>query len=197
MSEAVTVLLVHGGLWEDMDAERFWHRPGITAGLRQHDVEVLAPDRLDRAVSWADEAAHLAGALPERPVAVVAGSNGCSAAVRLALDRPELVARLLLAWPATAGDPEVDVHAPEGVGVMLDGGILRGVDDKELASVTVPVGLLPSVPANLAHQRRTVDALRKAWPHAVELPGCPEPPRPDFAPHAASFVDTVVRFVRG
>jgi hypothetical protein len=28
------VLLVHGGLGEHMDAERFWRRPGILAGLQ-------------------------------------------------------------------------------------------------------------------------------------------------------------------
>ncbi|MGE5133608.1 MAG: hypothetical protein ACM32E_11955 [Gemmatimonadota bacterium] len=29
------VLLVHGGLWEDMDAARFWRATGIEAGLRR------------------------------------------------------------------------------------------------------------------------------------------------------------------
>ena len=29
-----TLLLIHGGLWEDTDAEWFWRRPGIIVGLR-------------------------------------------------------------------------------------------------------------------------------------------------------------------
>ncbi len=35
---------------------------------------------------------------------VVAGSNGCSAALRLALEAPELVAGLVLAWPVVRQD---------------------------------------------------------------------------------------------
>ena len=68
------------------------------------------------------------------------------------------------------------------------------ITDDELASVTQPVGLLPSVPDNPFHQRRTVDALHRLLPHAVEMPGCPEPPRPDFPPHAESFIDAVASF---
>ena len=41
-----TLLLIHGGLWEDMDAGRFWHGPGISARLKRHGFEVIAPDRL-------------------------------------------------------------------------------------------------------------------------------------------------------
>lgn len=32
-SPSKTLLLIHGGLGEDMDAEQFWHRPGIFAAL--------------------------------------------------------------------------------------------------------------------------------------------------------------------
>src|SRR4051794_34114160 len=105
-----TLVLIHGGLWEDMDAEGFWRKPGIAAGLQQNGWDVLAPDRAKRAPDWAAEVEHLATALPDHAVALVAGSNGCSAAVRLALTHPERVDRLLLAWPATAGDPDVDAH---------------------------------------------------------------------------------------
>ncbi|WP_436533037.1 alpha/beta hydrolase [Actinoplanes sp. HUAS TT8] len=199
-----TVLLVHGGLWEEMDAERFWHRPGIVAGLQRHGVGVLAPDRLRRPRSWTAEAQHLAALLPEHPVTVVAGSNGCSAAVRLALAAPERVERLLLAWPATAGDPRVDTRTrlglaqlgaePDVLDALLNGGTLRGVTDDELASVAVPVGVLPSVPENPFHQRRTVDALLRLVPTAVALPGCPEPPHPAFPPHTEALVRTVAAF---
>jgi hypothetical protein len=39
-----TVLLIHGGLWEDMDARRFWHQPGIVAGLTRHGVSAGRSD---------------------------------------------------------------------------------------------------------------------------------------------------------
>jgi pimeloyl-ACP methyl ester carboxylesterase len=199
-----TVLLVHGGLWETLDAERFWRGPGIVAGLERRGVRVLAPDRAVRAPGWDVEARHLAAVLPERPLTVVAGSNGCSAAVRLALAEPGRVERLLLAWPATAGDPEIDARTRDGLSglgaspgtaeALLSGGTLRGTSDDELASVAVPVGVLPSVPENPFHQRRTVDALLRLLPWAVELPGCPEPPRPSFPPRLGSFVDAVAGF---
>jgi pimeloyl-ACP methyl ester carboxylesterase len=199
-----TLLLVHGGLWEDMDAERFWHRPGIVAGLQHHGVEVLAPDRPRRAKTWADEADHLTAMLPDHRVTVVAGSNGCAAAVRLALIRPDRVERLLLAWPATAGDLDVDARTRDGladlgapqhvIDALLDGGTLRGSTDLELARITVPVGVLPSLVENRFHRRRTVDALLGVLPNATELTGSPEPPRPDFHPHLESLVQTITRF---
>jgi len=199
------LLLIHGGLWGDHpNAERFWRRPGIVAWLQRYGFEVFAPDRLPRASDWAAEVAHLTRALPDRPVSVLAGSNGCSVAVRLALTRPDLVERLVLAWPATAGDPDVDAGtrsglcalgaSPRVIDALLDGETLRGVPDRELVTVTTPVGVLPAVPDNPFHQRRTVDALQSLLPNANELPGCPEPHHPDFPPHAASFIHTVVRF---
>ena len=199
-----TVLLIHGGLWEEMNAERFWHRPGIVAGLQHHGVHVLSPDRLRRPQSWTSEAQHLTRLLPDHPVTIVAGSNGCSAAIRLILTEPERVERLLLAWPATAGDSRVDTRTrlglaelganPHILDALLNGQTLRGTTDDELACITKPIGVLPSTPENPSHQRRTVDALLHILPTAVELPGCPEPPRPAFPPHADSFVRTVVRF---
>lgn len=202
-----TLLLVHGGLWEEMDADRFWHRPGIVGGLRSRGFDVLAPDRPHRAPTWTAEVDHLAGRLPDAPVAVVAGSNGCSVAVRLALAHPARIAGLLLAWPATAGDPGVDDRtarmlaglgaAPEIVVGLLAGETLRGTTDADIAAIDVPVAVLPSVPENAQHQRRTVDALLRTVRHGVELPGTPESPRPEFAAHLDSFVDTVAGFADG
>ena len=176
-----TVLLIHGGLWEDMDAGRFWHRPGIVAGLESDGFRVLAPDRIRHTPSWADEARHLAAGLPDHPVTVVAGSNGCSVAVRLALAPPGRVERLLLAWPATAGDPAVDARTRTGlielgagsevIDRLLTGPTLRGIGDEELTGLAGPVGVLPSVSGNAFHQRRTVDDLLRLVPQAVELPG--------------------------
>lgn len=199
-----TVLLIHGGLWEEMNADRFWHQPGIVSGLQRHGVHVLSPDRLRRPQSWTSEAQHLAIQLPDHPVIIVAGSNGCSAAIRLTITAPERVERLLLAWPATAGDPQVDTRTrlglaalgakPHVLNTLLNGQTLRGTTDDELASITKPVGVLPSAPENPFHQRRTVDALLHILPTAAELPGCPEPPHPAFPPYADSFVRTVVEF---
>ncbi len=202
-----TVLLIHGGLWEDMDADRFWTRPGITAGIRRQGSTVLAPDRVSRPPDWDAEVEHLAGVLPEHPVAVVAGSNGCSAAVRLALAFPHRIDRLLLAWPATAGDPTVDSRTRDSltalgasdrtIRALPAGQTLRGVTDDELAALTMPISVLPSVPENPFHQRRTVDALRQVRPDSAELPGCPEPPRPDFPPHLDRFLASVDVFTAG
>jgi pimeloyl-ACP methyl ester carboxylesterase len=202
-----TVLLIHGGLWEDdMDADRFWVRPGVTAALGNAGFSVLAPTRPRRPSTWLDEVEHLAPFLPEHPVPVVAGSNGCSVAARLALAFPDRIDRLLLAWPATARDPRVDAltrtdlcrlgASEPTIDAFLQGDTLRGVTDIELATLTIPTAVLPSTPANPSHQRQTVDALRRLLPDCTELPGCPEPPRPDFAPHLDQFLTSVTGFVR-
>ncbi|MGX4732845.1 alpha/beta fold hydrolase [Kitasatospora griseola] len=184
MKGAVGVLvLVHGGLWdEEMDAERFWGRTGVVAGLRGAGVTVCAPDRAMRAGSWEAEAEQLVAGLPDGPVVLVGGSNGCSVAVRAALAVPERVRGLVLAWPATAGDARVDGRLPAEVAPLLAGGVLRGVADEELTELRMPVAVLPSVPENPVHQRRTAEALLALVPGAVELPGCPEPPHPRFRP---------------
>jgi len=140
-------------------------------------------------------------------VTVLAGSNGCSAAARLALDFPGTVTRLLLAWPATAGDAAIDTRdrtrlaglgaTPQVADVLLTGQTLRGLTDAELASLTVPAGVLPSVPANPFHQPHAADALLRLLPQADELPGCPEPPRPEFSPHLEAFLSTVAAFAAG
>ncbi len=39
------VVLIHGGLGEAMDANRFWIRPGVLEGLRAAGFDVTAPDR--------------------------------------------------------------------------------------------------------------------------------------------------------
>jgi pimeloyl-ACP methyl ester carboxylesterase len=202
------VLLIHGGLWEDaMDAQRFWGAPGIVAGLTAAGLSVAAPDRLRRPPSWIAEVEHLAPFLAEHaPAVLVAGSNGCSVAVRLAVTFPDFVAKLILAWPATARNAAVDARtrdelaelgAPDQtIQTLLGGEALRGVSDSELAALPMPIAVLPSFPENPFHRRQTVDALRRLLPHAEELPGCPEPPRPDFPSFRDGFVAAVERFVR-
>jgi len=195
----VLCCLFTGGLWGDEDAAFFWDRPGVTAGLREHG-EVIAPDRLARARSWVDEAEHLASCVTGA-VTVVGGSYGCSAAVRLALARPDLVERLVLAWPVTAGDPGVERFtrealgelgaAPEVIDGLLRGDTLPGVADAELRGLGMPVAVVAAVPDNPVHPRRTVYAVKQLT-GAVELNSCPEPPRDGF--QAGGFVNDVVQF---
>ncbi|MGZ0151283.1 alpha/beta fold hydrolase [Kribbella sp. WER1] len=210
-----SVLLVHGGLWDAMDADAFWDTPGITAALTaaldpdgSGQVEVLAPDRPPRAAGWDQEAAALGEHLAKRsgPVRIVGASNGCTAAVLLAARFPERVDRLLLAWPATGDDPAGNERARTGMmnrgcpadvaDGLLTGGILRGVRDPELAALArIRVAVLPSVPENPSHQRKTVDALLCSIRGSRELTGCAEPPTPGFPPFLDQLVRTIVEFV--
>jgi pimeloyl-ACP methyl ester carboxylesterase len=199
------LLLIHGGLWEPMDAERFWVRPGVVAGLTDRGYTVTAPDRLPSAPSWAAEVEHLLPLLPHEKVVVVAGSNGCSVGARLAADHPERIAGLILAWPAAAGDTEMDAAAHNHlrrqgathnvVDDLLAGGTLRGVTDEQLANLPGRVAVLGSRPENRIHQRRTVDALLRIVNGSVELTSCPEPPRPEFAPYRPALVEALAGFV--
>lgn len=114
---APPVLLVHGGLHERMDSRRFWEASGVAGAVAAAGYRVLLPDRrwlgggTTAPVSehtWALEGDDLAAVLRHAgaaPALVVAASNGCSAALRLALDQPELVAGLVLAWPPLREDP--------------------------------------------------------------------------------------------
>jgi hypothetical protein len=122
----------------------------------------------------------------------------------LALAYPEVVGQLVLAWPATCGDVYVDERTRAGfLGLgaseevadgLLDGETLRGVADEDLAGLRIPVAVLPSVPENPQHQRKTVDALLALIPGSRELPGCPEPPAPGFPPHREALVDAIAAF---
>ncbi|MDQ3547631.1 MAG: alpha/beta hydrolase, partial [Chloroflexota bacterium] len=106
------VLLVHGGLFDPMTGERFWTTPGVTGDLAAAGFRVLTPDRrfapgrtsADFGVqTWDTEADDLATILDAAGVAeahVVAGSNGCSAAARLALRYPARIRALTFCWPA-------------------------------------------------------------------------------------------------
>jgi pimeloyl-ACP methyl ester carboxylesterase len=202
------LLLVHGGLWEDIGAADFWARPGVLAGLADRGHQILAPDRPYRAPSWSAEADALAALLPASgPVRVLAGSNGCSAALRLVLRQPDRFERLILAWPATAGDPEVDERqrsaftelgaSTKVADELLSGQTLRGVTDAELGASTIPVAVIPSAVDGKIHQWRTVEALCRLIPGAVRLPAFPKAPRPSFPDHLADFLTAVDGFLLG
>jgi hypothetical protein len=112
-----SVLLIHGGLWEDIGGYWFWDRTGVSEALTRRGLTVIVPDRLRRGTSWTAEAAHIASA--------------------------------------------------------------------------------PLLPDGPLHPRAAVDALLRLLPSAVELPGCPEPPRPAFAPHLELLADELAAFARG
>ena len=205
---SASVLLVHGGLWEAMDAEAFWRTTGIVKGLTSYGLDVLAPDRPRRASGWDVELAALSELLANRdePVTIVGASNGCTVAVLLAFTFPDVVDRLVLAWPATGDDGAINARTraglierdcpPEVADRLLAGGTLRGVLDAALPVLArIPVAIVPSVPENPAHQRKTVDALLRSIRGSRELAGCPEPPTPGFPPHLDQLVRTVVEFV--
>ncbi|HEY1823599.1 MAG TPA: alpha/beta hydrolase [Trebonia sp.] len=218
-----TVVLIHGGLWEDVGADWFWRRTGVVDGLAGRGLTVVAPDRLRRATSWADEAAQVATAVRGRPagagpggaatrgaaaaMTVVGGSFGCAVAVRLALDFPELVGRLVLAWPAGLADQFTAIRLRAGLArlgapasalnALLGTETVPSATDAELRTLAVPVGVLAATPPGPVHPRSTVDALLRLLPSAVELPGSPEAPRPEFPAQLESFIDVVAAFATG
>jgi pimeloyl-ACP methyl ester carboxylesterase len=219
------VLLIHGGLWEDTRADFFWRRTGVADGLERRGFTVIAPDRVRRAADWTAEARHIAGAAglagrnglgassgtgtstgTARGLTVVGGSFGCSAAVRLALDFPGTVGRLVFAWPASLGDQFTTIRIRAGLSrqgacgpvldALLGAGTLPGTTDADLGTLDIPVGVVPALPPDPLHPRSAVDALLRLLPSTVELPGCPEAPRPEFTAYREAFLDAVTGFAR-
>lgn len=200
MSREAPIVLVTGGLLGEIDPETFWDHTGIAPALRALGWGVHAPDRPTAPTSWDDEVAALAAASlgAGAPVHLVAASNGCSAALRLAADHPDLVDRLVLCWPATGDDPAVDRHerarllaagAPPGVvDALLDGELVRGLRPDELRGLTAPAVLVPADPEDGHHQRRTVAELRRLLPNAAVGLATPPAPAPLFRPHLGALV---------
>ncbi len=202
----LSVVLVHGGLYDGMNAQKFWADSGVIESLRAVGVDLVAPNRLRQPSSWKAEGDWLATAIEagnRSGVAVVAGSNGCSAAVRLALDHAHLVERLMLCWPATAGDPVVDELAriiitdektEEAAQNLLAGEPLRGTTKSELAQLQMPCVIYPTIPENKLHRRRTVNALMESLGGAILLGGSPEPVAEEFTAFKDSFVRVIGEF---
>lgn len=109
---------------------------------------------------------------------------------------------MILAWPATADDParaHLAAHgaSPEVTDALLTGQTLRGLTDTELAALNIPAAVLPADPPNPFHQRHTAETLLRLLAQASELPGSPEPPRPEFPPHLNALVKAVAAFASG
>lgn len=209
LPELVPIVLVHGGFYDDppMTGTRFWSSTGVVAALRDAGVEVVVHERPAQPGSWAEESDALARTIEEtghQRVGLVAGSNGCSVALRLIVDQPDLVARTMLCWPATAGDPVVDelarviisdVHDEHvAADLLTTDGPIRGTSDADIRSIGHEVVIYPSLPENKIHQRTTVFRLLDAIPGAILVGGSPEPPDTTFGEFLESFVAVIRAF---
>lgn len=208
LPEALPVVLVPGGLYDKppVTAQWFWVETGVAPMLTRRNIEVVVHERPKAPRSWVEEAEALAttiDAAGHERVALIAGSNGCSAALRLMLDRPELVARTMLCWPATAGHPVIDglahtiisdAHDQAVAEELLSGSPLRGIMTEELASLTGEVVIYPSMPESQAHQRSTITELLTTIPDVMLVGGSPEPFDDAFADFVVGFVDIVEAF---
>lgn len=201
------ILLIHGGLYEAMSAQRFWGDPGIAGELAAREYRVCAPDRITHPRSWLEDATSVANDVPRSPRChIVAGSNGCSVAVRLALDCDVTVASVTLSWPATAGVREIDTRLEQQmrdrgvpqtvVSNMLSGDTLRGVSDSELGRLEVPMMLLPCEPPDTAHQRVTLDRLHAVAGSAVIGTGYPLPVTTSFSNQLRAYCDELEEFIQ-
>ncbi len=202
------VLLVPGGLAGEATASWFWEAPGVVADLGAAGCHAVLTERDPRAKSWRADAAFVArrAASLVGPLKVLAGSNGCSTALRLVLDQALPIEGMVLAWPATAGDPEVDaatrrslagkVHA-DAVETLLAGDPVRGVTAAELASVDIPVTIVPIRPEDPWHQHRTVEALAAALPHVHVSEATAATPSPGFASDRGRFARIAIDALGG
>jgi len=204
MSTDRPVVLVHGGLYDEPHgADGCWERPGVAPALRTLGYEVHTPGRPARPQSWADEGRHLADELARlrSPAVVVAASDGCSAALRAAADRPELVGSLVLCWPATGDDDEVDAAErrrlltagvdPATIDRLLDREVQRGLRPDELRAIAQPVLLVPAEPEDPCHRLRTVAELRHLLPRATVGLGTPPSVHRSFDGHLGALVSLV------
>jgi len=208
LPEKLPIVLVHGGLYEEMTSQEFWKATGVLGELRARHLAFIAPQRPEKPRSWAEEADALLSQIDDaghQRVALIGASNGCSAAVRLALDQPDRVGRLMLAWPATAGEAVIDevmrvvitdAADADAAHNLLEGETIRGVSDAELSSLDIPVVVYPSLVEDQAHQRRTLMGILAAVEGSFMVAGSPDPYSPDFAPHVDAFVTIVEEFSR-
>jgi pimeloyl-ACP methyl ester carboxylesterase len=125
---------------DPMDGERFWIAPGVAGDLAAAGYRVLVPDRrfhagrtsADFALhDWSVEVDDLLAVLEAAGVGrahVVAGSNGCTAAVRLALRRSRRVRSLVLCWPTAVENQWYDAQFERAAAFVADAGPAAYVD---------------------------------------------------------------------
>ena len=210
LPQLLPIVLVPGGLYDDppMTGHQFWVESGVAPALAHLGVEFTVHERPLHPSSWAEEAAAINATMDRAGydrAGIVAGSNGCSAALRLAIDHPGRVARAMLCWPATAGDPVVDelaaiiiadAHDANVASDLLTGTPIRGVTPTELAAIGLECVVYPSLPENKVHQRVTVIDLVDAIPDAILVGGSPEPPDDAFGDFLDPFAAVVAAFAR-
>lgn len=196
------LFLIHGGLWEPMTAQRFWGDTGITAALTRAGHTCITPDRLPKPHTWRQDTDHLTPLLPADHFTIIAASNGSTPAIELAITAADRLTGLLLAWPATQGDPHVDARlrqsmraqgAPkEAMDQLLAGQTLRGLTHHRIRQLPdVPTALMPAPPDSPTHQPPTIDSLAQLISNPAILPTFPEAPRPDFPPTRNDFITAV------
>lgn len=132
--DGTPVMLVHGGLLEPMDGARFWVEPGVADALAGAGCRILTPDRrfsggqtvapID-VHSWDTEASDLrmilqAGGMESAHI--VAGSNGVSAAIRLARRFPGRILSLTLCWPSPPANDRVHAAFDHTRSIISEGG---------------------------------------------------------------------------
>jgi len=210
LPELLPIVLVPGGLYDDppVTATDFWVTSGVASALSRLGVEFTLHERPKAPRSWAEEADALAGTIRGagyEKAGIVAGSNGCSAALRLAIDHPELTVRTMLCWPATAADPVIDelariiitdAHDADVASALLDGAPIRGVTIEGLAALSHECVVYPSLPENKIHQRATVFELLDAIPDSILVGGSPEPPDDAFGTFVETFASVIAAFSR-
>lgn len=210
LPELLPIVLVPGGFYDDpkVTATDFWVSSGVAGALGRLGVEFTLHERPELPRSWTEEADALADTIQRagyERAGIVAGSNGCSAALRLVIEHPELAARTMLCWPATASDPVVDelariiitdAHDADVASELLDGAPVRGVTADALAEITNECVIYPSLPENKIHQRATVFELLDVVPGSILVGGSPEPPDDAFGAFVDSFAAMVAAFSR-
>ena len=106
-----TLLLIHGGLGGGKGADWFWRQPGASPDFSGSGSPWSHRTSSPASSFGAADAEQVLAAVPGgEPVTVVGGSFGCSVAVRLALDSPDRVSRMVLVWPASLGDQFVAIR---------------------------------------------------------------------------------------
>lgn len=208
LPQNLPVVLVHGGLYDEplVTGQSFWVDTGVAPMLSGRNIEVIVHERPPEPTSWVEEAEALAATIEasgHERAGIVAGSNGCSVALRLLLDRPDLVARTMLCWPATAGDLVIDglariiitdASGEAAADALLEGFPIRGTTAEELGSITGEVVVYPSLPENQAHRRSTQTELLTTIPGVILVGGSPEPFDAAFSEFVGGFVDLVEAF---